>query len=283
MPRILPLVFSVILFLSFLPEAAAWNALGHMVIANIAYQKLKPTAKKKVDELVVVFQKEYPEIKTFVQIAPWPDAIRGQKIDMFTRWHYIDLAFSDDGTQLKNLVDTDNAVWALSKMKTPIANDHTRGIERVRFLAFFTHIVGDLHQPLHTVSRITANLPDGDQGGNLVHVIYKNKTTNLHKVWDGGVGVFEGPSAMENVQEISQKLIALYPISFFNGKTNDLRPENWADEGMQNAKEYVYNTPQDKPLNQAYIQSGQAFSEQQAALAGYRLAGLLNHMLGSIS
>lgn len=277
MPRIIiSILTTATLFLS--QQVIAWNALGHMVIASVAYQKLKPPAKNKVEQLILAFQKEYPEITSFVQMAPWPDSIRGQKIDMFTRWHYIDLAFSDDGTPLKNLVDTDNAVWALSKLKTPIANDYTKSIERARFLAFFVHIVGDLHQPLHTVSRITANLPNGDQGGNLMSVVYKNRSTKLHKVWDGGVGAFEGANTQADAVEKATRLMALYPVSFFNGKASDLRPENWTDEGMENARHYVYNTPPDKPLTQAYLQNAQVLSEQQAVLAGYRLAGLLNHM-----
>ena len=45
------------------------------------------------------------------------------------------------------------------------------------------HFVGDIHQPLHCVSRYTKNRPDGDRGGNefkLPDTLYKN----LHLLWD---------------------------------------------------------------------------------------------------
>ena len=46
-------------------------------------------------------------------------------------------------------------------------------------LFYLFHLVGDLHQPLHT------GYPD-DKGGNLIDVsyLYKSYHTNLHTVWD---------------------------------------------------------------------------------------------------
>ena len=39
------------------------------------------------------------------------------------------------------------------------------------------HLIGDLHQPLHTGYA-------SDRGGNTKSVRYFNKSTNLHYVWD---------------------------------------------------------------------------------------------------
>src|SRR5665811_1184861 len=79
------------------PISYAWNALGHMVIAEIAYQHVKPETKKKIDNLMNYFQQEYPSVKSFQQLAVWPDSLRSQKIEMFTHWHYIDVPFSTNG------------------------------------------------------------------------------------------------------------------------------------------------------------------------------------------
>lgn len=43
-------------------------------------------------------------------------------------------------------------------------------------LRFMTHLVGDLHQPLHIVGRA--------HGGNFIRVRFGDKHANLHKVWD---------------------------------------------------------------------------------------------------
>jgi len=259
----------------------AWNAVGHMVVANIAYQHLKPDVREKVDTLVTYMQQQYPDMSAFVHISYWPDAIRYQKIETFTHWHYIDVAFSDDGTQLKNLIDSDNAVWALKNIEMVVNNEGANPYERVRFLSFLTHIVGDLHQPLHTVSRISAALPDGDRGGNDYYVFYNDTKVNLHHLWDIGVGEFDGDTSQSHINAITQSIISRYPESYFATQVNQLDPESWVKEGMNNAKQYVYDTPQNQTVTSEYIEKGKEVSEQQAALAGYRLAKILNKLLGS--
>jgi hypothetical protein len=259
----------------------AWNALGHMVIANIAYQNLKPEVKQKVDNLVTYMHQQYADMGTFINISYWPDAIRSQKVETYTHWHYIDVAFSNDGTSVKNLIDTDNAVWAVNQ--TVKAVKYTRGnpYERIRFLSFLTHIVSDLHQPLHTVSYVSATFPHGDRGGNNYFILNNNKRMNLHKLWDQGVNVFVGDTSQDRVKEITNSIMSHYPESYFGSQVNNLNADDWAKEGMNNAKKYVYTTPQNQKLSDEYIEKGKSISEQQAALAGYRLAKLLNELLKS--
>lgn len=257
----------------------AWNALGHMVVANIAYQHLEPAAKTKVDNLVAILNEQYKDMSSFEHMAYWPDTLRMQKIETYTRWHYIDAAFSNDGTPLKNLTDTDNAVWALENIKKVVKNNKANPYERSRFLAFFIHIVGDLHQPLHTVSYISAAHPDGDQGGNLYFVNYNNKRVNLHKIWDGGFALFAGQNNNQQASHIANTIMARYPQAYFSNQINEINPDNWAKEGLENAKKYAYSTPPDQPVSSHYVEAGQQFAEQNVALAGYRLAVLLNQLL----
>jgi len=53
------------------------------------------------------------------------------------------------------------------------------------------HLVGDIHQPLHAVSRYTKAHPGGDAGGNLFYIKYNN-IHNLHALWDAQVGLSDG-------------------------------------------------------------------------------------------
>ena len=71
----------------------------------------------------------------------------------------------------------------------------------------------------------------------------------------------------------------LYPASTFGTKADDLDPVNWSHEGFENAKKYVYSTPENQPVSTAYLTTGKQVAERQAALAGYRLANLLNTLL----
>lgn len=264
-------------FLSF--STYAWNALGHMVIADIAYRNLNPSAQSKVNYLISYFQKEYPSIKTFMEVATWADAIRSQKIGLFVHWHYIDNPFSSDGSPLKDTRDTDNAVWAMTNIGNVVTYPRANLYERSRFLAFLVHIVSDLHQPLHTVTNITADRPDGDRGGNLFYVYYHNQKYNLHRLWDQGVGLLSESPSKEHGMAISEAITAAYPAAYFGKKIEDLDPLHWTDEGMSNARQYVYNTSESHSVSKAYIEECQAISKQQIALAGYRVAALLNRLL----
>ena len=260
-------------------QSYAWNAVGHMLVAHIAYDKLKPNARAKVDKMTADLAKEYPEIRDFDHVAPWLDTLRGQKIETFTRWHYIDMGFSDDGMPVKSLVNTDNAIWAMSKVMQVTKNDKANPYERARFLAFLVHITGDLHQPLHTVSRVSSLYPDGDQGGNLYTVRYQGKTVSLHKLWDEGAGAFALDSTPENIRLLARTITNAYPESSFGAQAKDLVPTNWVTEGMGLAKTSVYSAPEGQIVPSSYLENGKQVSEQQIALAGYRLANLLNMLL----
>lgn len=257
----------------------AWNAYGHLLIAEVAYQNLKPAVKDKVDGLVSTLHDQYSSVSSFNQLADWPDTLRGESIDAYTRWHYINIAFSFDGSPLKDLVNDDNAVWAIQKSEPVIKNAKANPSERARFLAFMSHIVGDLHQPLHTVSYISANLPDGDRGGNQYFVIYRGKRQNLHFIWDNGLGAFDGSTSSDKIRTAAKSLMQQFPEAYFNQRPEDLNPEHWAQEGLELAKQSVYNTPPDLAVSTEYLDNGKRLAQENAALAGYRLANLLNQLL----
>ncbi|MBA3660104.1 MAG: S1/P1 nuclease [Gammaproteobacteria bacterium] len=266
-------------FLSlFITPLFAWNALGHMIVAQIAYENLKPDVRVKVDDLVHHFTEEYPEMKYFQQLSYWPDTLRSQRIETFTRWHYIDVAFSKDGTATKEKIDTDNAAWAIKNLVAIVPYERANVYERARFLAFLIHIVGDLHQPLHTVTYFSAEHPEGDRGGNAYMIRYNNQRVKLHSLWDSGIENFKSDPNLSNAAWFSNIITQHYPKSFFGAKAYSFNAEVWVKEGMDNARTHVYNTPENQGASSAYIENAKKIAEQQVALAGYRLAGLLNYL-----
>ena len=54
-------------------------------------------------------------------------------------------------------------------------------------LAWLFHLVGDIHQPLHTAQLFTVDYPQGDRGGNEICVRVKEaeRPMDLHRFWDG--------------------------------------------------------------------------------------------------
>lgn len=277
MTRIIQQLFSAALLILFPLITFAWSAIGHMVIAHIAYENITPKAQDKIEKLIGYFHNEYADINSFIQIVTWPDSIRSQKIEMFTHWHYIDIPLIKESATAPDIIDDDNAIWALGHVTNVVKNERANNYERARFLAFFAHIVSDLHQPLHTVSYVSANFPKGDQGGNLYQIRIHGERTKLHRLWDNGVGVLAGNNSPENIRYLANRITTLYPKSFFR-QINDLNPNDWVTEGMENAKKYVYAVPENQNADEHYIEKGQQIAEQEIALAGYRLAALLNQI-----
>ncbi len=104
---------------------------------------------------------------------------------------------------------------------------------------------------------------------------------NTHSLWDSGVGSFESKNdrATDHAKELAVTIMQTYPASSFGAQVDDLDAEHWAHEGFENAKKYVYSTPENQAPSAAYLTTGRQVAEKQAALAGYRLANLLNTLL----
>lgn len=59
--------------------------------------------------------------------------------------------------------------------------------ERALFARYLIHMVGDIHQPLHSVSLFNHTFPKGDAGGNFLKLTLLNNTVqNFHSFWDAG-------------------------------------------------------------------------------------------------
>ena len=59
--------------------------------------------------------------------------------------------------------------------------------ERALFARYTVHLVGDIHQPLHSVALYNSTYPKGDLGGNLLKIKMLNGTLmNFHSFWDAG-------------------------------------------------------------------------------------------------
>ena len=67
--------------------------------------------------------------------------------------------------------------------------------ERALYARYVVHLVGDIHQPLHSVALYNATYPKGDIGGNAEKVIIVNgSTSNFHSFWDAGAYILQNDS-----------------------------------------------------------------------------------------
>lgn len=263
-------------------NAFSWWGDGHKLIAKIAYDRLLPEVKIQVDNYTQLLSHDYPEIQHFLDMAIWPDLIRKQAVDAYTHWHFIDKPYSSDGSPSQIVVDTDNALWAIDQIKTTLTSNKSKPIERARFLSFLVHIVGDLHQPLHTVCRSNKERPTGDVGGNLYLVKDPNneqRTLSLHSLWDSNFGDFANPLDDLGIEQLAKVITERYPESYFDDRSHNVEATQWADEGYILGVTLVYSTKELQVPSAAYQRESKAIIQQRIALAGYRLANITNQLL----
>jgi hypothetical protein len=200
-----------------------WDAIGHRAMAAIAYDRLRPATRARVDAIL----RAHPDIamlgaelnintaagirEVFLRASVWPDRIRGDA--RFYRendpsatptpilpgfptmarregWHYLTRSFSTDGTPTIPLT-APNVATMMPSLADALADPGVPASTKAYNLGWIIHVVGDLHQPLHGTSRSTAASPDGDAGGNRMWVRLRGSgrdSINLHAVWDGWVG-----------------------------------------------------------------------------------------------
>jgi hypothetical protein len=259
-----------------------------MMVASIAFKRLNPRAKAQA--MALLARPINPAAVTaqstdFINAAHWADDLRPfAEFDSFKPLHFIDKPFSTDGTPLPtDLPEPDNIVKALednvNTLKTSTDKD-----AQAQALRFIIHFVGDIHQPLHSATRVSSALPQGDRGGNSVSINVGGKKTNLHSYWDGGIGSFPktgpnfAPPPLSQIPAAVAKAKAGNPATNPKLKLND--PFNyaaWADESFALAKSTAYQGMQNGVTPSAtYNTKALKVARQRVAWGGYRLAALLN-------
>ncbi len=274
----------IFIFLLILPlNLYAWDGMGHRIIAQIAYDNLTPTARNAANDLLDRLSDQYPQSSTFQTAAEWADFLRRDNVNAFDSWHFINYPYSIDGTASPNIA-TENIVWATNQCITVLQSTHATEFEKAIFFRFLLHFAGDAHQPLHCIALYSKEFPNGDNGGNFYHITGEPQN-NLHAFWDDGLGLFNSSTCKDvpfksgQVHCLAKQIETDYPQASFANKAQDLNPKDWSNESYNLAKSFVYSIPENTTPTTAYITQGQKIVEQQLALAGYRLANLLNTLL----
>lgn len=111
-------------------------------------------------------------------------------MDIWNEWHFVDTPYVTDAT-IPVINYTESAMTSVitcyqarSALKANILN---LTAERALFARYLVHLVGDIHQPLHSVALYNHTYPKGDAGGNLLKLKLLNGTvSNFHSFWDSG-------------------------------------------------------------------------------------------------
>ncbi len=288
MPRLTRFAFVVpVLLLSVAGQA--WIDTGHMVVATIAQSRLSPSVSKEIDRLLAIGGDE--RNADFVTTSPWADDVRSQRRETGP-WHYIDYHFRTDGKPTANKPDKENVVWAIQKFSAVLKDRSKPDAERSEALRFLIHFVGDIHQPLHSSDRDSDEHPDGDRGGNEFPIVapsifdtVSRPPRNLHAFWDFAGGLYQGErrplssASKARIDALALQLTTHFPERSLS-KARDMNPNDWALESLQISKTFVYTLQEGSTPSEEYVKKAQEISGERLTLAGYRLARLLNSLLG---
>lgn len=111
-------------------------------------------------------------------------------------------------TVLSSVQVVNNAIKSLA------VNINKTTAERALFARYLVHIVGDIHQPLHSVAMFNETFPSGDRGGNSIKIVLLNGTTqNLHAFWDAGAFKVQNDSWFINRPMDIQNITALRGVA----------------------------------------------------------------------
>jgi len=318
--RIFLYICSLLLCIGLAAPAYGWNDIGHMTVAFLAYQQLSPTARARVNDLLKKNPKhdewmqslpasaspEDKDMMIFVIAATWADQIKrdhdytadgsahGDNPEgsenptqntgyddkkMHKYWHFIDTPFSQDGSALPD-TPSPNAQTQIAAFRAVLASDSSDDLKSYD-LSWLLHLVGDVHQPLHCATRVSATAPDGDAGGNRVKLSCSGCSSELHAFWDGLLGQSR-PSLVEEVNSVIRSAPNLPDADATLAAKS--KEQDWVDESFQEAKQAVYKIPIGRgqgpfQLTTAYKTVAKRLAIQRVTLAGARLANLLNNEL----
>lgn len=274
---------TIFVFLCLQFSVRAWNAEGHMVVAQIAYNHLNPVARARCNALIALNLGNYFSAGTsnFVTAAAWADDFKtplGTGI-----WHYIDLPFSLDGYPTSGVTaDPFDIVKAINLCITNLQNSATTQSNQAVFLRYLVHFVGDIQQPLHCSTAVSSVRHGGDAGGNSFYL--GGDWSNLHSLWDAGGGYLvdypQRPLTVGGQNTLNAKVAAIEAGNPYNYSTNlgtIPNPMTWALEGQALARNICYpGLTQNSTPSAGYLNTAMATTEQRMAAGGHRLADLLN-------
>ena len=309
--------------LAFLPAPLlAWGPIGHMTVAYIAYQNLAPQTRNRVRELLKLnpdyqsWERQIPsgasaddhDRMIFMIASTWADDIKNEAqytddgndggntaggatssqnigySDLLRHryWHFVNTAFSPDQTPLPE-IPTPNAQTQIVTFRAVLASSQPDELKSYD-LVWLVHLIGDVHQPLHAVTRFTKSYPKGDAGGNLVKLVGDADST-LHSYWDDLPGS-DCKFCSDKVQCLNRAIVLGRAYQSASAKSRSMDAAAWIRESFDEARTKVYQDPigaADQPYTivprSSYETQAQKLAKMRVALAGALLAHVLNDEL----
>lgn len=254
--------FSFIALVSFMPiQTMAWGLLGHRVVGEIAESYLTRRASREIKNIL--------GNESLAMASNWADFIKSEpSYNYLGNWHYINLPAGLSSEQLQQTLLKDTATNAYTRilfLSSELKNQALPQDKKVMYLRILIHLVGDIHQPMHT-GRVE------DLGGNRIQLSWFGQATNLHRLWD---------SDLIGSQELSYTEYA-NSINFMDRsglfRLQNEGPAQWVQDSYRISEKIYSNIKTDDKLSYRYIYDNLAIANQQLLKGGVHLADILNEI-----
>jgi hypothetical protein len=300
-----------------------WDDVGHKITAYVAWQRMSPTARERViailrqapeDSDIATYYFQYgpesDEVRQrdyFELVATWADIVRNfgmspeQRKVFETRykkyhkgsWHYSDTFWKQVNGKVELQQAPDEGGQAIAKLADfdRVMRDANSSVQdKAIAIAWFMHLAGDIHQPLHTSARVTDLEPKGDQGANLFLLTPANtpraNELTLHWYWDSIVSrnaPLKGDECGRNYLEgLGNKFVKKYPFSAFQNKLELGDYDAWKQESFayDNTDVFTPDLKRSVEPSAKYRKSAYRIAQRQLVEAGYRLGETFNQIFG---
>lgn len=284
---------AVILSLSLLALALrAWHPTGHFVVARIAEIELMKSNAALYGKLVELLKLLGPYTKEkdhpFVECACFPDDIKYIGWKAFNQFHFYDHYILGPGktpADLEKLPKSRvNMASSIADARETLRNTKSSQVDdrlgKSFELRYLIHLVGDVHQPLHSSSRVSDKHSKGDAGGNAFKL--SKPKIDLHTYWDKIMGFYtEVRAPLEGrhwdiVDKLANDLMTQFKRSDLEKELQDPSVSNWIKAGKGLAQEYAYKGIEEGgEVTEAYRNRAKPILDKQLVLAGYRLYDMI--------
>jgi hypothetical protein len=281
------------------PTAQAWNKPGHMTSAAIAYLDLKDRHPDVLAQVVEAL-KQHPDFDSMwadqlsdagdqdlyllMLAARWSDDIKEQTHE-YNAWHWVNIPYRPGQSEV--LIPDGDSILTAFPANRSIAKSPTDAQARAVAVCWMLHLIGDIHQPLHTATLVTDKYPEphGDSGGNsfFVRVAPDRSPIKLHAFWDGLIlgsprfqSVRNKATALRNNPNLSREN--------FSAQLAVHEFKDWAVAAYTIAADQAYlkGTLQDDGavVPPDYKAKAKATAERQIVLSGYRISDAMVDVFG---
>lgn len=288
-------------------SAFSWNKPGHMVTGAIAYYELRERDPQALSRVIALL-KRHPfyesewlrrinklsdtdpnkhDLYLFMYAARWPDDVRGTNLHC-EKCHYVNYPYKPEGQpgSVHTVPPANQNIVQAYSQKLLVVQGHSGWSQKAQALCWMFHLVGDIHQPLHTTAIFTVLFPVGDRGGTRFYVRpdEDSDTQHLHSFWDGLV---QRSQQFGSVSKKAKSLRAREELQRDDlPELSETRFERWARiESFALAVEHGYlagelegsaDESDGEVLPEGYALEAKRIAEKRAVLAGYRLADVLS-------